>query len=1077
VRPAELVVALLLASAALGAAERPAVGNRVRIDLPAGRPATIALDLEHDGLRREVVLERHSLRAPAFRVRTHSEAAGEELFAPLAPATYRGRIVGEPHSEVFGHLGADGLTLRVVSETKPDWRLRPDGAPGIHRTFDVVEGIERPIDCPLDAGSAFDGDGGHARTMTFAGQHLAQIAFDVDFQYYQLKGSTVQGAVDAVEAILNQVDFFYARDLLVTYELTEVLVRTTQFYFPTGGGNLLDLFRAEWNSNQAAVPRDMAHLMTNKSGIEFGGLAWVGAVCNTLAYGWSLDSANIVGHELGHNWGSGHCHDLAPCNNMCGGCFFIGPETKNIMTGYRDSLSCLDDAGAYPAPLPPYAHPETLTLTRDELVELAPTPFDVLGNDHDGNLDPLAIDSYDTQTVQAGSISLSSGSGPEGRDELVYAPPGFVFPGSDQFDYTVGDGTGLMQTGVVTIDVPARGQVGYWKLDHATGHAAHDSSNHGRHGETEGGPLWGFGRYRRALSFDGVDDAVLIPPLEIRSNRVSLSAWVKRNGDQSSFAGIVFSRDGNTIAGLSFGNANELRYNWNGLAETFDWDSGLVVPDQQWVLVALVVEPDQATIHLYDGSLQSAVHFQQHALEEFDGTTRFGHDPSGGSRRFRGLMDDVRISDRALSTAEILDLAERGGAAVGPNPLDAGLLLSQVAELSWLPGLEADSHDVYLGDDYEAVRDATPESPEFVGNRSSRTLAIGPLAPGSIRAWRIDERVGAEVIRGAVWLFEPAATGAHWKLDESGEATAVDSEGGNDGSYQGGGQQGEPGATPSSGSSVRFDGTDDSVELPALDLNAGELTISGWARRDGPQSNFAGIVFSRAGTTVAGISSLSGGGLRYHWNDAYWDWDSGLVLPDDEWVFFALVVRSDMATIYLGRNDELTSSYNATAHGVEEFDGPLALGRDGTAGRYFRGWLDDVHVFRAALTPRDVETIYSSALGTPAGEIPSGAQGEPLRIGKAAGDSISLSWSPSCLVSAVDYAVYEGALGDFGSHVERSCSTAGSTMAVFSPASGDRYYLVVPLSQDREGGYGAASSGPRGEGLSACLPQSSAGCD
>ena len=37
--------------------------------------------------------------------------------------------------------------------------------------------------------------------------------------------------------------------------------------------------------------------------------------------------------------------------------------------------------------------------------------------------------------------------------------------------------------------------------------------------------------------------------------------------------------------------------------------------------------------------------------------------------------------------------------------------------------------------------------------------------------------------------------------------------------------------------------------------------------------------------------------LRYHWNDGYWDWDSGLVLPDAEWVFVALVLEPTRATM------------------------------------------------------------------------------------------------------------------------------------------------------------------------------------
>ena len=709
-RPAHTLVLLLVLSSSVILAAEPR-GEFASVIFPSGRPDSFAVTVERDGVLHEIVLERHSVRAPRFRVRVALPDGSSEAFDPAPAATYRGHVRGQAGSRVLAHLGPNGLTARVVDGDGMDWEIRPSSSPdGGHVIARPQEGVERPVDCPDGVPAPVATSPDEAAPATFDGQHLSQIAFDVDFEYYVLKGSSVQNSVDAVEAIMNQVDFFYARDVLITYEITEIVVRTSQFYFPTGGGHLLELFRDEWNTNQTDVVRDQAHLMTNKSGIEFGGLAYVGAICNAWAYGWSLDSANIVGHELGHNWGAGHCHDLAPCNNMCGGCFFVAPLTKDIKTAYRDSLSCLDDAGAYPVALPPYAHPEQVVYSRDELVLLQSETFDVLANDHDGNLDPLSIDAFDTTTERGGTVDLSAGSGPDGRDELVYTPPGFVFPVSDSFEYTVGDGTGQQQQGAVTVHVPARRLVGYWKLDDGAGTNATDASNFGRNGTTEGQPLWGPGVHAGALRLDGVDDAVVLPSMHLRSNSVTISGWVHRLGSQTPWAGLFFSRDENTIAGISVGNAHELRYHWNGGEWT--WDSGLVLPDQQWVFVALVVEPHQATLYLDDGTLQSATHVVTHAIEEFDGVSKLGHDSDSESRRFRGMLDDFRIHDHALSATEIADLVQRGGPAVGPNPLDAGRFVPLVGQASWVPGLAAESHDVYIGQDYANVRDAGPGSPE-----------------------------------------------------------------------------------------------------------------------------------------------------------------------------------------------------------------------------------------------------------------------------------------------------------------------------------------------------------------------------
>ncbi|MHC4429342.1 MAG: LamG domain-containing protein, partial [Planctomycetota bacterium] len=323
-------------------------------------------------------------------------------------------------------------------------------------------------------------------------------------------------------------------------------------------------------------------------------------------------------------------------------------------------------------------------------------------------------------------------------------------------------------------------------------------------------------------------------------------------------------------------------------------------------------------------------------------------------------------------------------------------------------------------------------------------------------------------------LFTRVEGGGHWKLDESSGPAADDADGDHDGTYFNGVLLGEPGAAPTTGTSVRLDGADDYIEIPPLNLNESELTITGWAKRDGFQSHYAGIVYSRGGTTLSGLSTLNVGYLSYTWNGAYYQWPSGLRLPDNEWAFFALVVRPDMATIYLGHAGVLESAANAALHGVEEFDHPLDLGRDNIPGRHFKGWLDDVRIYRAALSPRDIAGLYTRALVAGAGEVLDDA----LLLARAEGGDLLLSWDPSCLASDDDYAVYEGTVGDFTTHTDHVCSTSGATSITLSPAAGDRYYLVVPQSASREGSYGRDSEGnPREPGPSSCRPQEVAPCD
>ena len=117
----------------------------------------------------------------------------------------------------------------------------------------------------------------------------------------------------------------------------------------------------------------------------------------------------------------------------------------------------------------------------------------------------------------------------------------------------------------------------------------------------------------------------------------------------------------------------------------------------------------------------------------------------------------------------------------------------------------------------------------------------------------------------------------------------------------------------------------------------------------------------RAAGTTAGLNFGTADELRYHWNGGNWGWDSGLVLPDNQWVFTALVVKPDEAFLYLGDGGVLSSNRNKVEHSAEEWDGAVMIGHDpSSSARYFRGWLDDVRIFDAALTPQELRNLYDA---------------------------------------------------------------------------------------------------------------------
>ena len=127
-----------------------------------------------------------------------------------------------------------------------------------------------------------------------------------------------------------------------------------------------------------------------------------------------------------------------------------------------------------------------------------------------------------------------------------------------------------------------------------------------------------------------------------------------------------------------------------------------------------------------------------------------------------------------------------------------------------------------------------------------------------------------------------------------------------------------------------------------------------------------------------------------------------------------------------------------------------------------------------------VDNVRVCTSETGAGSVPDGTAipGTQLRLNRV-GTEVELTWGGSCVAGDSDYEIYEGALGDFASHVSRFCTTSGATTRTFEPVPGSSYYLVVPHNTLREGSYGTDSSGAeRPQGGAACLAQAlSNGCD
>lgn len=318
--------------------------------------------------------------------------------------------------------------------------------------------------------------------------------------------------------------------------------------------------------------------------------------------------------------------------------------------------------------------------------------------------------------------------------------------------------------------------LGWWALDEGAGTTAVDWSGHGHHGALIGEPQWAEGLDGGALDveFGNTNEGVLAEAFDVAGGAITLAAWVKPESFSQNDGRIITKASGTStndhwwmLSTVASGSDYVLRFRLktdDGQdTTTLIASSGALMTDEwthtaaTWDGAAMIVYKDG--VEVGRGAKGGAVVATNPALRisignHFSGTT--------GTRPWDGLIDDVRIYDKAL-TAEELAEAMRGNPLVAwaPEPANnATMDIESVTALRWSAGDNAAEHDVYLGADEDAVKaaDASDTTGIYRGRQSA--TAYGPpegFAWGRSYFWRIDEvAAGGTVSKGRIWNFAVA---------------------------------------------------------------------------------------------------------------------------------------------------------------------------------------------------------------------------------------------------------------------------------------------------------------------------------
>jgi hypothetical protein len=237
----------------------------------------------------------------------------------------------------------------------------------------------------------------------------------------------------------------------------------------------------------------------------------------------------------------------------------------------------------------------------------------------------------------------------------------------------------------IPTDTFTRGLVGYWAFEEGSGQTASDTSNYSNNGTlganstpSTDDPSWIAGKVGGALEFDGVDDKVTIPhssSLNI-SNALTVSAWIKYDSIGAQSNVIVDKRPRNNLKGWSL-STNDVTggrgFYLQLLAPSCGGSPGAtdqnVILTNRWYYV--VVTYDGSNIKTYVNGILGAATACSGTISVDSSDVWIANNEANPTQFTDGIIDEVRIYNRALSAEEVRYHYNRGG-PVGHWKFDEG---------------------------------------------------------------------------------------------------------------------------------------------------------------------------------------------------------------------------------------------------------------------------------------------------------------------------------------------------------------------------------------------------------------------
>jgi N-acetylneuraminic acid mutarotase len=571
------------------------------------------------------------------------------------------------------------------------------------------------------------------------------------------------------------------------------------------------------------------------------------------------------------------------------------------------------------------------------------------------------------------------------------------------YSVTVTNAFGSTESAVATLEVDdslMQGLVGWWKFDENNGTVATDSSGNGNNGTLINGPTWATGKIGGALSFDGLNDYVDAgndSVLDVGKGDFSLAAWILSS--HTDFRDIVAKRNPSSFNGWVFQHTHLSVRLWaNATQLDGNFPSNVVGSWQQLVVVR---EKSLAKgTHYHDGKSLVSSSYTSADLGN-PGKLSIGRLAEEDTQYFHGLIDDVRIYDRALSAAEVTALynlgsgtstatTSGGGTTIvadsGPVTTeklsDGAITTAKLSEtiLKYLrPEITVHPQSATVYADTNASFSVSAEGKYLtyqwkkagvnLTGETNATLTITDANAtlhdgnytvvvsndfGSVEAPFNLDVINAGSMNGLVgW----------WRFDETSGMVAHDSSGNDSHGAFGSGSQAPTRVTGKIGGALSFDGVNDFVSINSANIpnNPTNITQVAWVKSSSITPTQS-VILTRRHTAYVDHDwptlMIVNGNILISGDDdgANSSASSTSNVCNGVWRFVVGIKSGTQYSLYV---DGFLDGSLINPHVMSGSNEDLHIGHHGAWNKYFTGLLDEVRIYDRALSAAEVQALYN----------------------------------------------------------------------------------------------------------------------